>query len=212
MESVKVKICGITSLDDALAAAGAGADALGFVFWEKSQRSVTTEQAARITRELPPFLKTVGVFVNETPEAIKATIEAAGVDCVQLHGDETPAFTEEVKKATGAPVIKAIRMKGPEDLGRLAAYDVSALLLDAFKKGLPGGTGEIFDWELAVNAKGAGRIILSGGLTPENVAAAIGKVRPYAVDVSTGVEASPGRKDADRIKRFIEEVRKAARR
>ncbi|MFQ5735917.1 MAG: phosphoribosylanthranilate isomerase [Thermodesulfobacteriota bacterium] len=211
MERVKVKICGITTVVDALVAAEAGADALGFVFWQNSPRYVEPEEAGRITTELPPFVKTVGVFVNEAPENIREIITQAGVDCVQLHGEEGPEDAEEVKRATGAPVIKAIRMGGQAQLKRLCAYRVSALLLDAYRKGVPGGTGETFDWDLAVQAEGAGRIILSGGLNPENVAAAIGRVAPYAVDVSSGVESTPGRKDEEKIKRFMEEVRKAAR-
>ena len=208
--SLKVKICGITSLADALVAVDAGADALGFVFWEKSPRYIDPADAAHITCELPPFVKTVGVFVNEAPEVIRDTIEAAGIDCVQLHGDETPQDANEVARITGAPVIKALRMGGPAGVKELEAYKVSALLLDTYKKGTPGGTGETFDWTLALEAKAAGRIILSGGLTPHNVAKAVATVRPYAVDVSSGVEAAPGRKDADKVRMFIEEARKAA--
>lgn len=210
MEPVKIKICGITSLADALVAVEAGADALGFVFWEKSPRYIDPEEAARITAELPPFVKTVGVFVDESADVIRDTLEAARVDCVQLHGAETPGDAEEAARATGAPVIKAIRMEGAESLKTLGEYKVSALLLDAFKRGVQGGTGETFDWALAVEAKATGRIILSGGLTPENVARAVATVMPYAVDVSSGVETSPGRKDADKVRRFIEEARKAA--
>ncbi len=207
--SLKVKICGITSLADALVAIDAGADALGFVFWEKSPRHIDPADAARITSELAPFVKTVGVFVNEAPDIIRDTIEAAGIDCVQLHGDETPEDAEEVARMTGAPVIKAIRVSGPGSLKALEAYKVSALLLDTYRKGIPGGTGETFDWTLAIEAKAAGRIILSGGLTPHNVAKAVATVRPYAVDVSSGVESAPGRKDADKVRMFIEEARKA---
>lgn len=208
--SLKVKICGITSLADALVAIDAGADALGFVFWDKSPRRIDPADAASITSELAPFVKTVGVFVNEAPEVIRDTIEAAGIDCVQLHGDETPDDAKDVARMTGAPVIKAIRVGGPEGLKALEAYKVSALLLDTYKKGVPGGTGETFDWALALEAKAAGRIILSGGLTPHNVAKAVATVRPYAVDVSSGVESAPGRKDADKVRMFIEEARKAA--
>lgn len=207
--SLKVKICGITSLADALVAIDAGADALGFVFWEKSPRYIDPADAAHITSELAPFVKTVGVFVNEAPDIIRDTIEAAGIDCVQLHGDETPEDAEEVARVTGAPVIKAIRVGGPGSLKALESYKVSALLLDTYRKGTPGGTGETFDWTLAIEAKAAGRIILSGGLTPHNVAKAVATVRPYAVDVSSGVESAPGKKDADKVRMFIEEARKA---
>lgn len=211
MESVRVKICGLTTAEDALFAAASGADALGFIFSKKSPRYVTPAVVARITRQLPPFVKTVGVFVNETLDAIKSIVDTARVDCIQLHGDEGPEFVEEVGEATGAPVIKAIRVKGPETLRELQAYEVSAFLLDTYKKGVPGGTGETFDWGLALRAKESGRIILSGGLTPGNVAAAIEQAAPYAVDVSSGVESAPGQKDADKIKRFMDEARKAGR-
>ncbi len=211
MGPVKVKICGITTVVDALSAADAGADAIGFIFWNKSPRYVEPQDAAAIIAELPPFLKTVGVFVDEDPEVIASVVEATGIDCVQLHGNESPEDTEKVKRMVTAPVIKAVRMRGEDDLSRLSAYRVSAILLDAFREGVPGGTGKVFDWNLAVRAKSAGRIILSGGLTPENVAGAIRKVTPYAVDVSTGVESAPGKKDANKIKDFMEEVGKAAR-
>jgi len=208
--SLRIKICGITSLADALVAVDAGADALGFIFWEKSPRYIDPADAAHITGELPPFVKTVGVFVNEDPEVIRDTVEAAGVDCVQLHGDESPDEAEKVARITGAPVIKAVRLRESGEIEAIKGYKVSALLLDTFKEGVPGGTGETFDWSLALEAKAAGRIILSGGLSPANVASAVATVRPYAVDVSTGVESAPGKKDAEKVRAFIEEARKAA--
>lgn len=204
---VRVKICGITCLEDALSAAGAGADALGFVFWEKSPRHVEPEAASRIIRSLPPFVLTVGVFVNASFDAIKSIIDGTGIDRVQLHGDESPSLCRSVSESTGKKVIKAFRIRERADIDRLDGYNVDAHLLDAYREGTPGGTGETFDWDLAVEAKKERRIILSGGLTPENVSRAIELVRPYAVDVSSGVESRPGKKDPDKIKRFMEEIR-----
>ncbi len=199
----KVKICGITSLEDALTACEGGADAIGFIFWEGSPRFIAPETAARIIKMLPPFVSTVGVFVNEDVEVINEIVKTAGLGCVQLHGDEPPETCEAVE----AKVIKAVRIKDVKSLDGLERFDVSAYLLDTFKEGTPGGTGAVFDWEIAKEAKGLGRIILSGGLTPENVADAVSLVRPYAVDVSSGVESRPGRKDPVMVARFIEAAR-----
>jgi len=201
--SVKVKICGITSPADAETAIEAGADALGFVFWEKSSRNITPLEAASIINRLPPFVVTVGVFVNEDAERIRETVLAAGLSCVQLHGDETPARAAEVAGLACPRLIKAFRVREGFDIMTLDAYAVQACLLDAYKPGMPGGTGETFNWALAIEAAKKKRIILSGGLTPDNVAEAIRTVRPYAVDVSSGVESSPGRKDAAKVRRFI---------
>jgi phosphoribosylanthranilate isomerase len=204
---VRVKICGITNLDDAAAAASFGADALGFIFWEKSPRHIKAEAAARIISELPPFITKVGVFVNETLDNIRRTVEI-GLDCVQLHGDETVEFASLVREATGLNIIKAVRIKDARDIEGIERYRASAYLLDTFKPGARGGTGERFDWDIAIEAKGKGRIILSGGINPDNVSDAVEKVKPYAVDVGSGVELRPGKKDHEKIKSFIEKVKR----
>ena len=203
--TTKVKICGITNEADAAAAVEAGADALGFVFYPKSPRAVTRETARDIIAGLPPFVTTVGVFVNEPLDMIKDIREFARLDKLQLHGEEGPEYCANLQGG----VIKAVRVKGAEDLDSLKEYDdnrynVGAFLLDAFVEGTPGGTGTTFDWSIAVEAKRYGRIILSGGLTPENVAEAVERVAPYAVDVSSGVERTPGVKDQELVRRFIE--------
>ena len=196
----RVKICGITRLEDALAAARAGADALGFVFYPPSPRNIELEQAARILAELPPFVTTVALFVNADTETIAEVVNLARVDLLQFHGNECPDYCAR----HGRPWIKAIRMKEGVDLEAEAErYSAaSALLLDAYRPGVPGGTGEAFDWKrIPVSLRE--RIVLAGGLTPENVAEAVRQVRPWAVDVSGGVEAAPGIKDAAKIERFI---------
>jgi len=203
---IRVKICGITREEDAWVAVEGGADALGFVFYPKSPRAISPERAGEISRRLPPFLTRVGVFVDEPPERVSQVFERAALDAVQLHGSE-PA--ESMAQYPGK-VIKAFRIRGPESLEALPHYPVGAYLLDAYRKGVPGGTGETFDWDLAVRAKKYGKVILSGGLTPDNVAEAIQAVQPYAVDVSSGIEAEPGVKDPERLKRFFQQVRSAS--
>lgn len=200
---VRVKICGITNLEDAVVAAELGADAIGFIFYEKSQRHINPRTAALIIRELPPFVATIGVFVNEPPEKVVDIAKEAGVGCIQLHGDETPEYVQ----AVGLRTIKALRVKDASILNKLRSFSVSAILLDTYREGQPGGTGETFDWEIASEAAKTGRIILSGGLNPENVGSAVRKVRPYAVDVSSGVEAKPGKKDHAKLQKFFEQVR-----
>lgn len=201
---VKVKICGITSLDDALTAVEAGADALGFVFYEKSQRNINPMQAAAIIAKLPPFIQTVGLFVNEEIEQINWTADYCGLDVVQLHGDETPEDCLEVKRR----VIKAVRMKSLVSIEPLQKYQVAGYLLDAWCPDTYGGTGTTFNWEMAAAARQYGRIILAGGLTPENVAEAIAAARPYAVDVSSGVEAAPGKKDRAKVHEFVRRAKR----
>ncbi len=197
---VKVKICGITSIADAMAAVEFGADALGFVFFKKSPRYVSPRKAASIIEKLPPFIQTVGVFVNEAAEDMEAVISATRISVVQLHGDEPPALCRLTRR-----VIKAIRVKSLDSLSPLARYTghVSGFLLDAYTPDKLGGTGMIFNWDIAVEAKQFGRVILAGGLAPDNVAEAVKYVKPYGVDVSSGVEKEKGIKDLDKMKLFI---------
>ncbi|MFP5409572.1 MAG: phosphoribosylanthranilate isomerase [Gammaproteobacteria bacterium] len=205
--SVRVKICGITRIDDLHAACAAGADALGFVFYDKSPRHVSAEAAAALLRELPPFVQSVGLFVNAEPEFIQAVLRVAPLDLLQFHGDETPADCAR----HGRPYLKAIRVNPDTDLLKCAADFEAAqgLLLDAFVPGVPGGTGERFDWNLIPPALPR-PVILSGGLDPGNVAEAVRRVRPWAVDVSSGVEVSKGIKDAQKIARFIANAKEAS--
>jgi phosphoribosylanthranilate isomerase len=205
--SVRVKICGITRAEDARVAVAAGADALGFMFWEESPRRLSVEAAAAICRGLPPFVSKVGVFVNAEPADIREAIAACRLEAVQFHGDETPEFCAQF----AGPVIRAFRVRGPETLAVLAGYATAAWLLDSHVAGQRGGTGATFHWAWAAKAVKLGRpVILAGGLTPENVAAAVREVRPYAVDVSSGVEAGPGRKDAEKVRAFVRAAKGAA--
>lgn len=198
--SVRVKICGITSAEDALAAVDAGADALGFMFYEASPRCVTSNQALEMLRDIPPFVARVGVFVNPSVDKVRATIAETGIDTLQFHGEETPAFCRQF----GLRVIKAFRVRNAQSLKPLADFPSEAWLLDSFVEGKHGGTGAVFNWDLAAQAvKQGGRVILAGGLTPENAADAVRQVRPYALDVSSGVELAPGRKDVAKVRAFI---------
>lgn len=196
---VKVKICGNRTLDDTIAAVQGGADAVGFVFYSKSPRAVEPKAAGAIIERLPPFVMPVGVFVNEDLAVVRRIMEQCRIPLAQLHGDETPQYCLEL----GCPVIKAIRVRDQRDLERMALYQVSGFVLDAFVEGVPGGTGVTLDWDLAAEAQMLGPIILAGGLTPGNVVEAIRHVRPYGVDVSSGVEASPGVKDHAKVRAFI---------
>lgn len=201
---IKVKICGTTNLEDALTAIRCGADALGFIFWNRSPRCVDAKTAHRIIGDLPPFITTVGVFVNEAADVVNTIVKDCRLDRVQLHGDETPEYCDKIHAKT----IKVFRVKEAEDIKAIRDYNnVSTYLLDAYLEGLPGGTGRVFNWDLAVDAKKFGPIILSGGLTPENVKEAVLKVRPYGVDVCSGVELKPGKKDPEKVLRFVKEVR-----
>jgi phosphoribosylanthranilate isomerase len=204
--TVKIKICGITSQRDALAAVEAGADALGFVFYNGSPRYVPPPMVARITRVLPPFVATVGVFVDASEAEIQATVNHCGLSTVQLHGEETPEFCRRFS----VTVIKAFRLKQAESLNPLPDYDTSAWLLDSYVPGHHGGTGAVFNWDLACQAKKWKRpIILAGGLTPGNVTEAVRQVLPFGVDVSSGVEERPGLKDLHKLHDFIVAVRRA---
>lgn len=205
--AVRVKICGITRLQDLHAACNAGADALGFVFYEKSPRKVSVETAAELVRALPPFVQSVGLFVNAEPAFIESVLQAVPLDLLQFHGDETPADCARY----GRPYIKAVRVNQDTDLLKCAADFNAArgLLLDAYVPGVPGGTGERFDWSL-IPADLAKSVILSGGLMPDNVAEAVERVHPWAVDVSSGVEVSKGIKDAHKIAQFIAKAKEAS--
>ena len=203
MVKTRIKICGITNQEDALCAVAAGADALGFVFYEKSPRYVLPETVQQIVSQLPPFVTTVGLFVNAGVDVIEQTVQLTGINVIQLHGDESP----EECHFSATPVIKAVRVKDADSLAGIERYRVSALLLDAWNDQQYGGTGESFDWQLARNLTGELPLILAGGLNPDNVAEAIRVVNPYAVDVSSGVEVSPGEKDHHKIHKFIQQVR-----
>lgn len=203
---MKVKICGITNLEDATMAASCGAWALGFVFWEKSPRAISPGDAAGIISRLPASVLPVGVFVDATLEQLKETAARTGIRAYQLHGDEKPALCGELD----LPVIRAVRPVRSSDLAPLRAYPpLFGFLVDAAVKGMPGGTGKLADWGLAREAKAFGRIILSGGLTRENIRAAIEAVKPFAVDLSSGVEAAPGKKSPEKLKLFFEAIQEA---
>ena len=205
--SVRVKICGITNRGDADAAVEYGADALGFIFYAASSRFIELKAAAEIIGALPPFVAKVGVFVDASLDEILRTTRACGIGVAQLHGNETPEFCNEVG-ASGLEVIKAFRVKDEASLAALETYRTQGVLLDSYVPGQLGGTGEVFNWNLALRAKEFGRpIILAGGLTPENVAQAVESVHPYGVDVSSGVEASPGKKDLQKVRAFIDSAK-----
>jgi phosphoribosylanthranilate isomerase len=200
---VKIKICGITNREDAMMAVEAGADALGFVFFAGSPRYISPEQAVAIIRSLPPFVQTVGLFVNEELATVNSVADQCGLDVVQLHGDESPDFCHAVTRR----VIKAFRVKDASSLDAMADFHVAGCLLDAWSPAAHGGTGTTFNWDIAAQAAACRTIILAGGLTPDNVAGAVAMVRPYAVDVSSGVESMPGKKDAGLVNEFIRATR-----
>ncbi|WP_312936526.1 phosphoribosylanthranilate isomerase [Pseudomonas sp.] len=206
MSNVRSKICGITRVEDALAAAHAGADAIGLVFYAKSPRAVSVEQARAIIRALPPFVSTVGLFVNASRCELGEILDAVPLDLLQFHGDETP----EQCDGHGRPWMKALRVRPGDDLEAACQRyaGASALLLDAYVAGVPGGTGQTFDWSL-IPAQLSKPVVLAGGLSPANVAEAITRVKPWAVDVSGGVEQGKGIKDAGKIQAFLQAVRSA---
>lgn len=201
---MRIKICGLTQLEDALAAVKAGADALGFVFYPPSPRAISPEQAAKIIQQLPPFVMMVGLFVDPEPEWVAEVLKQVPLDLLQFHGDEPEVFCQSF----GRPYIKALRMKPDIDPEQAAAGWPSArgFLLDAYTPGIPGGTGEVFDWQRFPSSESPSWI-LAGGLTPTNVAQAIQITQPYAVDVSGGVESSRGIKCQTKIHAFIKAVR-----
>jgi phosphoribosylanthranilate isomerase len=205
--TVKIKICGITRAEDAFAAIEAGADALGFMFYAASPRCITPTQAAPILRALPPFVAKVGVFVDAAEVDVRSVIEECGIDTLQFHGQETPDYCRRFQQK----VIKAFRMRDASSLAATADYAQETWLLDSYVPGKPGGTGETFNWALAAQAVlRGGRVLLAGGLTPENVGSAIQQVNPFGVDVSSGVESAPGVKDPRKIRAFIDAARKAS--
>jgi len=199
----RVKFCGITRGEDAIHAARLGADAVGLVFYPQSPRAVSIRQACRIVQDLPPFLAVVGLFVNATSHYIQQVLEAVPIGILQFHGEESPEECSRYNR----PYIKAIRMEKEVDLPRLAQIygGASALLLDSYREGVPGGTGLIFDWNRVPEGLSKA-VILAGGLTPENIAQAVMAVRPYAVDVSGGVEQIKGVKDAAKMAAFMRGV------
>ena len=202
MARVKVKICGITNWADAQRAVAAGADFLGFIFYEGSPRYISPARARRIVRRLPKRVASVGLFVNETEEKTLAIARAVGLDYLQLAGEESPELVAQL--ALEVPVIKSVRVKRPFRTVALTQFQrASAVLLDGYHPRLRGGTGKTFDWIFARRAKRYGRIFLAGGLTPENVGAAIRTAKPYAVDVCSGVESKPGKKDPARLRAFL---------
>jgi phosphoribosylanthranilate isomerase len=198
-KQVKVKVCGMTSLKDALNAVEGGADAVGFIFYKKSPRSVTMKTVREIVLELPPFVDTVGVFVDETAEQINKIADYCNLDIIQLHGDESPTFCKKIRRK----VIKAFRIKDMQSVKKLSSFQVSGFLLDTFSENLHGGTGKVFDWNLALPAKKFGPVIMAGGLTPNNVQQAVRQIRPYGVDVCSGVESEPGIKDHKKVRAFL---------
>jgi phosphoribosylanthranilate isomerase len=205
--TVNIKICGITNADDGLAAVAAGADALGFVFHKASPRCVTADVVRRIIASLPPFVLSVGVFVNEDMKVVRDLMDSCGLALAQLHGDESAAYCEQL----GRPILKAIRLRDMASFLSLAEYKgragVRGFVIDTYSESAYGGTGRTTDWPLAAEAAKIAPIFLAGGLTPDNVGEAIIKVRPYGIDVSSGVEAAPGKKDPVKVKAFIEAVK-----
>ena len=204
--SVRVKICGITNVTDGLVAAEAGADMIGLMFYDKSPRHISLATAVEISRALPPHVQRVGVFVNPDAAQVMEAIAACGLNLLQFHGDETSDFCTQF----GLMSVKALRVQNEESIAVLENYHTDAYLLDAHSKSSLGGTGEKFNWELAIEAQKFGKpIFLAGGLKPENVADAVRQVRPFAVDVSSGVESAPGKKDAAKVRAFIKSTRMA---
>lgn len=204
---IKVKVCGITNAEDALAAVEAGADALGFIFYEKSPRYVVPAVAANIIAELPPLVTPVGVFVNDGLATVRSIMDTCGLAMAQLHGDENVSYCRELAR----PAMKALRLRDRGSLLALAEYQgrggVRGFVLDTFSELSYGGTGQITDWGLAAEVAKSTPILLAGGLTPDNVTEAIRTVRPYGVDVSSGVESAPGKKDHVKMRAFVDAVR-----
>lgn len=198
---VKAKVCGITNPEDARLAVGSGADAIGLVFAE-SPRKVSVEEAREIVAALPKGILKVGVFVNEEPEEVLSVAREVGLDYVQLHGDETPETVTFLREG-GVKVMKALRVRDEGSLAALERYGADLIMLDAWSEKARGGTGERFDWALAKSLRGRGNIVVSGGLNPENVREAISFFEPYGVDASSSLEDAPGKKNEERVRRFV---------
>lgn len=214
MIRTRVKFCGIASVEDAKKGVSVGADALGFVFFKESPRYIKQEKAEAIIRGLPPFITAVGIFVNEDLGFIEECTERCGLNAVQLHGDEDPKYCFEFKalRFKDVKLIKAVRIKGKESLSAIEECPADAILLDTYRDEMYGGTGRVFDRTLAVLAKEYGRpLIVAGGLNPDNVYDVIEEIRPYGVDVSSGIESSPGKKNVELMEEFIKEVHRADR-
>jgi phosphoribosylanthranilate isomerase len=205
----RVKICGLTTLEDAQQAVELGAWALGMIFWPQSPRACTVEHAEAIGAHLHRRAELTGVFVNAPLDEVAATADVCHFSMLQLHGDEGPAYAREAARRTGCKVVKAARVRDAAQIRALSVYRTDFHLLDAHSRKAPGGTGESFDWELARLHPGTPPVILSGGLTPENVADAIAAARPFAVDTASGTEAAPGRKDPAKLTAFFREVESA---
>jgi phosphoribosylanthranilate isomerase len=205
----RIKFCGITRLKDAELAVAAGAWAIGLIFWPNSPRRAELDAAAEIAAALKRRVEVVGVFVNATIDHVAETADAVGLTMLQLHGDEGPAYCAEAARRTGCKVVKAVRVRSGADVQALSAFHTDYHLLDSYTPGMPGGTGETFAWEIARAHRNSIPVILSGGLTPDNVAEAIAAVRPFAVDVASGVEHRPGEKDPDKLNAFVAAVRAA---
>ena len=209
-DAPKIKFCGLTSLSDAQLALHVGAWAIGLIFWPHSPRRCGLEDASEIAAALKRQAEIVGVFVNPTLDEVARIADAVGLTMLQLHGDEGPAFCAEAGRRTGCKVIKAVRVRSGADLQSLSSFHTDYPLLDSYTAGVPGGTGETFAWEIARDHRGRTPVILSGGLNPGNVAGAISVVRPFAVDVASGVELAPGRKDPDKLRAFAAAVASTA--
>lgn len=206
MAVTRIKFCGLTSPDDAELALSAGAWAIGLIFWPRSPRRCELGSAVEIAAGVKRRVEVAGVFVNATLEHVAQTAESVGLTMLQLHGDEGPIYCAEAARRTGCRVIKAARVRSGADVQALSAFHTDYHLLDSYTAGVPGGTGETFAWEIARAHRGKVPVILSGGLTPENVADAIAAVHPFAVDVASGTERSPGHKDPEKLAAFAEAV------
>jgi phosphoribosylanthranilate isomerase len=202
----QVKICGITNLEDALCAADCGADALGFIFYQRSSRFIAPAEALRIIRELPDHLTRVGVFVNEAASEVARISELCNLDFIQLHGDESVSYCSSFAPEM---IIKAVELRDENDLQNAARYNAAAILVDSRQGGLYGGTGKKSNWDLALKLKNTKHLILSGGLNEDNVAEALAKVAPYALDINSGVEIKPGKKDQQKMARIFDIIRRA---
>ena len=206
----KIKFCGITELDDAERAVAAGAWAVGVIFWPRSPRRCAPDAAAEIAAAVKRRAEVAGVFVNATLDHVAEIADGVGLTMVQLHGDEGPAYCAEAARRTGCKVIKAVRVRSRADVQTVSSFHTDYHLLDSYIAGVPGGTGETFAWDIARAHRSTVPVILSGGLTPENVGEAIAAVRPFAVDVASGIERAPGLKDPDKLDAFADAVRGAA--